>query len=369
MAPDNASTFGTQHDLIFYSITALTILFTIIVFTLVLTFTIRYRAGSSASRENASNGNLIMEIGWSGLPLLLGLGVFFFSTMLFVHMRTMPKNAREIYVIGKQWMWHMQHGNGVRENNTLHVPVGEPVKLTMISQDVIHAFYVPEFRMQYMVVPGRYTQTWFTPTKVGKYHIFCNMFCGVQHSEMGGTVYVMQPDDFQRWLKNGGNDAAPMSLEERGEKIFKSVGCANCHGETGTERAPSLIGIYGTERHLENGTNPTADDSYLREAILRPQDHIVKGYGPTMPQYQGAISEEDTIALIAYLRRISGKMPAGTTPMDPKMGQDGGSASMVPEKVTAAGAIGAREKFEDNRGQTGKGNLAVGAEAARQNGN
>lgn len=364
LAPDNASTFATKHDLLFYLITGLTVFFTLIVFALVLGFTIKYRAGSKANRANASDGNVPMELAWSGLPLVLGLGIFFISTKLFIEMRTMPKNAMEISVVGKQWMWHMQHPNGIRENNTLHVPVGKPIKLTMISQDVIHAFYVPEFRMQYMVVPGRYTDAWFQPTKVGTFHIFCNMYCGTQHSEMGGTVVVMEPEKFQQWLKEGGNDAAPMSLEERGEKIFNKIGCGNCHAGNSTERAPTLVGIYGTTRAFTDGSTAVANEDYLRRAILRPLDQLNKGYGPTMPMYQGQISEEDTLALIAYMKRNTGGMTNMET--EAAKGQPGTGAAMIKEPVSSVGAIQDRENRVKPQGGVTKGNLSVGAISARK---
>lgn len=365
LAPNNASTFASKHDTVFYLITGLTIFFTLIVFATVLTFTIKYRAGSKADRSNPSNGNIILEAGWSGLPLALGLGIFFMSTKVFVEMRTPPKDAMEVYVIGKQWMWHLQHANGVRENNELHVPIGRPVKLTMISQDVIHAFYVPEFRMQYMVVPGRYTEQWFTPTKTGKFHIFCNMYCGTQHSEMGGTVVVMEPGEFQAWLRNGGSDAEKLSLEERGQKIFNKIGCGNCHGGTSNANAPSLVGIYGTNRPQTDGTSPVANEEYLRQAILRPWDHIVKGYSNTMPTYQNTISEEDTIALVAYMKQISGKMAAPE--MEPRRGTETASPNMMKEKVTAAGAIGYRDNLTGNLGQARRGSASVGAVQAQAN--
>jgi cytochrome c oxidase subunit 2 len=246
--------------------------------------------------------NLFLELTWTIVPLVLGIVMFYFGTSLYVKMRTPPKNATEIFVIGKQWMWHIQHGNGVRENNTLHVPVGRPVKLTMISQDVLHAFYIPAFRVQEHVVPGRYTQLWFTATQAGEYHLFCNMYCGTQHSEMGGKVVAMPPAEFAAWLANEGQSASPLSMDQMGAKIFNKVGCNNCHGAEDTLRAPSLYGIYGKRRVFADGTSQIADDEYLRSSILRPYDHLTAGYGETMPVYEGQLSEEDVLNLVSYMK-------------------------------------------------------------------
>jgi len=237
--------------------------------------------------------------------------MFYFGTSLYVKMRTPPKDATEIFVIGKQWMWHIEHGNGVRENNTLHVPLNRPIKLTMISQDVLHAFYIPAFRVQEHVVPGRYTQIWFTPTQVGEYHLFCNMYCGTQHSEMGGKVVVMDPKDFAAWMANGGQSVVPMTMQQAGAKIYNKVGCNGCHGAEDTLRAPSLYSIYGKRRVFADGTSLIADEEYLRSSIVRPYDHITAGYGETMPVYQGQLSEEDVINLVAYIKSM------GTVPTNP----------------------------------------------------
>ena len=166
-----------------------------------------------------------------------------------------------IDVIGKQWMWHLEHSNGIRENNELHIPIGQPIKLTMISQDVMHAFYIPEFRVQKFVNPGQYTSLWFTATKPGKYHIFCNQYCGTQHSLMGGYVYAMEPADFQRWKDQGGYkggefDTAVKTQEEQGAELYESIGCVNCHNANNNRRGPTLYGIYGSKRQLTDGRQP-----------------------------------------------------------------------------------------------------------------
>lgn len=310
-----------MHDPLFYAISFLTAFFTIVVFATVIFLAVRYREGSKASRAGASHENLRVEIMWSVPPLFLALLIFFWSTTLYVRWRKPPENPLEIFVIGKQWMWHVQHSNGVRENNELHLPVGVPVKVTMISQDVIHAFYIPAFRSQYMVVPGRYTVQYFKPIMTGRFPLFCTMHCGTQHSEMGGYVTVMSQKDYADWLARGGSEMKPVKLTmaQRGEALFKDKNCGSCHKTEDFEQGPSLYGIYGTVRKLEDKTTAVADDAYLREAIIDPARKITEGYSVdpekkliTMPSdYKQYFSEEQLLDLIAYIKSLgAAKKPA-----------------------------------------------------------
>jgi cytochrome c oxidase subunit 2 len=304
LAPEQASNFAPEHDAIFYTLTILTIIFTTLVGALVLFFAFRYREGSKVDRSRPIYEHLPLEITWSVIPTLLGLVVFFFGARLFVQMRTPPKDAMDVYIVGKQWMWHAQHApSGVRENNTLHVPINKPVRLTMISQDVIHAFFVPEFRIQYMVVPGRYTTQWFEATKPGVYHLFCNMYCGGQHSEMGGYVYAMEPKDYARWLANGGMDLKPMTMEQRGAALYDRLACGNCHEGKDTERAPTLHGFFGKTRKFTNGSSLVADDVYFRKSLIDPYELINQGYQNTMSAYND-LTEEEIINLSAYVKSL-----------------------------------------------------------------
>ena len=339
MSPPQASNFASELDGIFYGLVALTVLFTVLVGVAVLAFAMRYREGSKVDRSRPVHEHLPLELTWSIIPLLMGLVMFFLGARLFVKMRSPPDNASEIFVVGKQWMWHIQHSNGVRENNMLHVPVGVPIKLTMISQDVIHAFYIPAFRVQYHVIPGRYTMEWFTATKSGEYHLFCGMFCGTQHSEMVGTVVVMEQKDYAEWLANGGNTVIPMSMEQAGAKSFAVRGCANCHTGSDNEHAPTLYGISGKLRPIQGGSPVLADDAYLRESVLNPYNRLTAGYTQTMPAYAGQISEEEVMGLIAYIKSLGGA-PA-VTGGQPQSGTMNKTNSV--QSVGAVGVIGDRE--------------------------
>ena len=304
VAPPSASSYAGDYDLIFYALLALTLLFTFIVGFGVLWFVVKYRKGTYADRSRPIYEDMRLELSWTIIPLILALIMFFFGARLYVTMKVPPADAQEVFVIGKQWMWHVQHSNGVRENNTLHVPVGKPIKLTMISQDVIHAFYIPAFRAQMHVVPGRYSTMWFTPTKVGKYHLFCTMYCGTQHSEMGGSVVVMEQKDWAEWIKNGGQSSTPMTMAQAGRKIYNEIACNNCHGNEDNMRAPTLLGLYGSKRKLSDGSVALADETYIRESILRPHNRLSAGYGRSMPAYDGQITEADALKLIAYIKSM-----------------------------------------------------------------
>jgi cytochrome c oxidase subunit 2 len=358
-APPQASTFAGEYDFIFAALLGLTIFFTVLVGFLVILFAVRFRHGTKVNRARPVFEHLPLEITWSVIPMILGLIMFYFGASLFIKTRTPPKDAIDMYVVGKQWMWHVQHANGVRENNTLHVPVGKPVRLTMISQDVIHAFYVPAFRIQFHVVPGRYTTQWFEATKPGVYQLFCGMYCGTQHSEMGGYVYVMPQKEYSAWLANGGNSAAPLTPEQQGAKLYSNLVCTNCHGGVDSARAPSLNGLYGKARRFADGSSAVVDEAYLRESILDPWKHITTGYGNTMPAYAGQVSEEDVLNLIAYIKTLGGATPAPVeSAMEPAKGLQHPSAPANGEPASAGRGPSGSTMF-----RPGPRDLAAGAAA------
>lgn len=303
MSPPSASNFATEMDALFYAILGLSIFFAVVTFAFVIFFAIKYRAGSNADRSSPQYENMKMEIHWIVWPTLLALIFFGWGAKVYAETRIPPKGAKELYVIGKQWMWHIQHPNGVRENNTLHVPIDTDIKLTMISQDVIHAFYIPAFRTQFMVTPGRYTQMWFRPTKIGKYHLFCNMYCGTQHSEMGGTVIVQSKQEYAEWLANKGSVRGNLTPVQAGEKLFKKIGCATCHGDKDRQpQAPTLHNLFNQVREMNNGQKLVADETYIRESILRSSEKLRKGYLERMPAYQGQLTEDEVMSLIAFIK-------------------------------------------------------------------
>lgn len=300
--PENASTLAGWVDGVFYYGLGLTVFFTTLICVLVLFFAVKYRKGSSADRSNPMTHNMPLEVFWIGVPLFLALVMFFYSTYVFYHLYQYPRDALEVYVLGRQWMWEVNHPEGRREINTLHVPVGKPVKLTMTSVDVIHSFYVPAFRVKQDVVPGRYTTMWFQATKPGEYHLFCAEFCGTLHSAMIGKVVVMEPADYQDWLTTGYGQGETMATE--GAALFTRYGCNGCHGRNATVRAPLLEGVFGHAVPLQDGRVVKADERYVRDSILLPKQEVVAGYDPVMPTFEGQIDESDLMKIIAYIRSI-----------------------------------------------------------------
>ena len=247
------------------------------------------------------HGDSRLEAAWMIVPLILAMMMFGWGAGIYVNYRHTPKDTLDIYVIGKQWMWKAQQPNGLREINELHVPVGRNIRLTLASEDVIHDFFVPAFRVKMDVVPGHYNTMWFRPTKAGKYHFFCSQYCGTNHAVMGGWVTVQDPSDYAAWLSGETGDLNPVSA---GEKLFAQLACSTCHISNGSGRGPSLNGVYGAKVLLADGTTVTADDAYIRESILQPKAKIVAGYQPVMPTFQGLVTEEQILNLTAYVRSL-----------------------------------------------------------------
>ncbi len=246
----------------------------------------------------------MIEALWIGIPLVIGIVMFTGATIVFFRLYDAPGDAYTVEVVGKQWMFYLQHPEGKREISELHVPVGRPVRLEMISQDVIHSFYVPAFRIKQDLLPGRKSSLWFNPTRVGVYHLFCAEYCGTKHSQMGGTIYVMEPADYEKWLDVG---SVP-TLAKQGEALFQTHHCGGCHGGSQAVKAPPLEGVYGTQvpimRPDKSTYFVTADDRYIRDSILLPKKEVVAGYEPLMPSFQGVLQEEDILKITAYLKSI-----------------------------------------------------------------
>jgi len=304
--PVQASTFAPDVDHLLYFLLAVAVFFSLAIFCSIFYFAIRYRRRSENELPRAIHGGMALEILWSVIPLGLTMVMFTWGASIYFNESRPPDNALDIYVVGKQWMWKLEHLEGQREINELHIPVGRAVRLTMTSEDVIHSFFVPAFRTKQDAVPGRYTTTWFTPTKAGKYHLFCAEYCGTNHSRMGGWVYVMEPRDYEAWLSGGTSGG---SLAENGQKLFDELACGNCHKPDGSGRCPSLTGLFGKTVQLAGGATVKADEGYIRESILQPQAKIVAGYGPIMPTFQGLVTEEGVMQLIEYIKSL-GPPPA-----------------------------------------------------------
>jgi cytochrome c oxidase subunit 2 len=316
--PEQASTHAERVDAFFFFMMAVSAFFSVLIAALIIYFAVKYRRRSDKDRPAHIEGSLTLEIAWTGIPLLLTMIMFYWGAKLYFDIARPPANCMEIYVVAKQWMWKLQHQKGQREINQLHVPVGKPVKLTMISQDVIHDFAVPAFRLKQDVIPGRYTTTWFEATRPGEYHIFCDQYCGTNHSIMIGKVVVMPQADFGKWLARGPDD----SLAAKGGRLFRKLQCITCHSMDSQARAPALEGLYGRTVHLRDGREVTADDGYIRKSILYPDADIVAGFEPIMPVYElkndggreqesQQLSEEEIRQLISYIKAL-GK---GETPL------------------------------------------------------
>jgi cytochrome c oxidase subunit 2 len=302
--PEQASTHASRVDTLYFLEIGIAVFFTAIVCTFILTLAVRYRHGSNAKRHAPPTVSRLLEAVWIGVPLLLGILMFAGGAVLYFDAYEAPSDALEISVVAKQWMWKVQHAEGRSEINELHLPLGRPVRLSMTSQDVIHSFYVPAFRVKQDVLPGRETTVWFQPSKPGRYHLFCAEYCGTYHSAMGGWVEVMEPTGFERWLSAGGSGP---SMAEEGGRLFVAHYCAGCHRDSQTVRAPRLESIYGRPVPIKKGADVefvNADMAYIRDSILRPKAQIVAGYDPVMPSYEGRISEADLLMIIAYIKSI-----------------------------------------------------------------
>lgn len=329
--PARASTLAPTVDALMLYVFAVAVFFAVVVGGLILFFAIKYHHRAPADRSHPVHDNLLIELVWTGIPLGLALSMFVLGAVVFVRGRQAPANAMQLYVVGKQWMWKIQHPEGAIEINELHIPVGRPVKLLMISEDVIHDFFVPAFRIKQDVLPGRYTTEWFQATEPGSYRFFCAQYCGLDHSRMVGQVIAMAPADYERWLNAAagtgttpaGPTAAPaapggapagasapgpnLAMVAAGEKLFNAIACGTCHKAEGGGRGPSLAGLYNKTVELEGGKTVIADEGYIRESILLPQAKIVKGYKPIMPTFQGQLEEDEVLQLIAYIESLRGK--------------------------------------------------------------
>ncbi len=305
--PEQASNFAGNIDALMFFILITSVFFSALITFVIFICFVKYRRRSKTEIGVPIHGSAKLETIWTVIPFILAMLMYGWGASIYIDYRRVPHDTLDVYVIGKQWMWKLQQLDGRKEINELHVPVDRNIKLILASEDVIHDFFVPAFRVKMDVIPGRYTTLWFRATKAGRYHFFCSQYCGTNHAIMGGWVTVMEPSDYAAWLSGSRGDASPVAT---GEKLFEQFACNTCHLSDGKGRGPSLAGIYGTRVQLADGTRASVDDAYIRESIFNPRAKIVAGYQPLMPVFQGIVTEDQILNLTAYIKSLQAQQTA-----------------------------------------------------------
>jgi len=329
--PESASTVSGKVDALYFYLSGVTAFFTLLISGVLIFFVIRYRRRTPFEIPRPIAGSHKLEILWSVIPFIIAMSMFVWGAQIYFQNSRPPKNANEIYVVGKQWMWKIQHSTGQREINELHVPAGRKIKLIMTSEDTIHDFFIPAFRIKADVLPGRYTTQWFEATKPGTYHLFCAEYCGMNHSGMIGSVIVMQPTEFDNWLSGNASQQSPAVA---GQQLFQSLGCVSCHGANGEGgRGPALAGLFGSKVFLSNNQTLTADEAYIRESIENPTAKVVSGFNPIMPTFQGQVTPEQLIQIISFIKSLQISGPQSSATAAPKVEpQAAPSATLAPNR-------------------------------------
>jgi len=305
-SPETASTSAARTHHLFFFILIFALIFTTVIAAVIIFFVIKYRRRSSEQLPQASADSSRLQIVWTVLPLILTMTLFAWGTEVYLQNSVPPEHAMQIYVVGRQWLWKIQHPEGRREIDELHVPLGRDIKLTLSSEDVLHDFSIPAFRIQQEVIPGRDTVMWFRATNVGRYPLFCAEYCGPQHGEMNGTIIVMEPSQYESWLGGGAEAAAAAAVT--GKDLMQQFGCNTCHPST----APNFNGLLGRKVKLQDGRTVVADEQYIRNCILKPATQYVAGYPPIMPSFEGKLTEEQLAKIIDYIKTLKG--PEGSAP-------------------------------------------------------
>jgi cytochrome c oxidase subunit 2 len=298
--PVAASANAEQVETLYIFLVLLCGMICVAIFSVIFIFAVKYRH-TKVSHANQIEGSNLLEFAWTVVPAFIFLFIFYWGVVIYFHQRTPPLNSLDVYVVSKQWMWKLQHVGGQREINELHIPANRDVRLLLTSQDVIHDFFVPEFRIKADVVPGRYNTTWFRANRPGIYHLFCAEYCGTLHSGMIGRIVVMEPAQYASWL-NGLSTSG--SLAQTGESLFQQLGCNTCHRSDAQGRGPNLVGLYGQRVPLQDSRTIIADESYIRESILDPPAKVVSGFEPIMPTFPG-LGDDDVNALVEYVKSLS----------------------------------------------------------------
>jgi cytochrome c oxidase subunit 2 len=323
--PEGASTFAWQVDYLYFYLIIVSVAFTIPIVAAIFFFSVKYRERQKFATGAEIHGSMVLETVWSIIPFVISMTIFLGGAYVYYNQYRIPDDAMEVFVVGKQWMWKIQHSTGQREINELHVPINTKVKLTMTTEDVLHDFSIPAFRTKMDVVPGRYTYMWFEANKPGKYQLYCAEYCGLNHSGMIGYVYVMEQRDFDNWLAGNVSGQTPV---EQGRDLFENkLGCASCHAGGPQQRGAKLEGIFGKEVKLVGGQSVVADDAYIRNSILNPGAQVVEGYQPIMPTFKGQVTEEQLVSLVAYIKSLSGPAGSSPAPVSPAAPAQSGSSN------------------------------------------
>jgi cytochrome c oxidase subunit II len=353
MLPDQASSYAPDVDNLYLSLVGLTIFFTVLISGAILYFFVKYRRHPHTPIPERVEGSIILESAWSIIPFIISLFIFAWGAKIYLEQYTIPKDALDVYVVGKQWMWKFQHPEGQREINELHIPVGKKIRFIMATEDVIHSFFIPAFRMKEDIVPGpnRYTTVWAEPTMTGTFHIFCSEYCGTSHSGMIGWVTVMSEKDYEAWLSGGAGEG---TMAERGAALFQQFGCITCHRSDAQGQCPRLEGKYGTEETVHLSSSPDVfkvlvDDSYIRESVLSPLAKIVAGYQPVMPSFQGQVSEEQLQMLIAYIKSIGPLQAAAAAPATSAAGTPAAARPPIMNGATTAQPSSEKQPWEQKK--------------------
>jgi cytochrome c oxidase subunit 2 len=328
-SPEQASTFAESVDSLYAFLWVLTIGFGVGITLTIFYFAVKYRRRDEDEIPRPIRPAMRLEIAWTVIPFIVSMGIFVWGASIYYSMYRAPAEALDIYVVGKQWMWKFQHLDGQREINELHIPYGRKVKLTMTTEDVIHSFYVPAFRVKMDVVPGKYSTLWFEPTKPGRYQLFCAEYCGTSHSGMIGFVNVMEPSEYQAWLSGGAGEG---SLAQTGQKLFQDLACNTCHRSDGQGRGPKLDQLFGSQVQLQDGQRIVADETYIRESILNPKAKVVAGYQSIMPTFQGLVSEEQLLQLVAYVKSLGQQGTDSGSSTSPSGGQANPMSNSQPQR-------------------------------------
>jgi len=308
--PENASNLASGVDNVILFVTVVSVFFFFLISAFLVFFAVKYRRRSDSDETPYITGNEALEVVWTIIPSVILMIIFAWGYIQFAEMRNPPDDAMEVNVTARQWLWEFDYYNGKKTINELYVQQNRPVKMVMRSEDVIHSFFVPDFRVKQDVLPGVYSQLWFTPTKIGTFDLFCAEYCGTSHSNMVAKVNVLSPEAFAIWEKGIGIEAGDilsvsLSPAESGRRLYDNRGCGACHSIDGSAGiGPTFKAVFGTTEKLQSGDTVVVEENYIRESILNPNEKMVEGYAPVMPSFKGILSDEEITHVIEYIKTL-----------------------------------------------------------------